>query len=55
METILLVCLCGFSLTYSTNLCNMYNSPLALAITHNVKDVLLTTISMICFERSLYS
>lgn len=35
----------GFMLCYSTNLCNMYNSPIAIAITHNVKDILITSYS----------
>lgn len=33
----------GFLLSYSTNLCNMHNSPLAIAITHNVKDIIITS------------
>lgn len=40
-----LVGLMGFMLCYSTNLCNMYNSPIAIAITHNVKDILITSYS----------
>ncbi|CAK83676.1 unnamed protein product (macronuclear) [Paramecium tetraurelia] len=40
-----LVALMGFMLCYSTNLCNMYNSPIAIAITHNIKDILITSYS----------
>ncbi|KAM3131223.1 hypothetical protein pb186bvf_016681 [Paramecium bursaria] len=49
-----LVCLIGFILNISTNMCNMYNSPLAIAITHNIKDIFTTTCSIILFQDFKY-
>ena len=36
----------GVVMTYSTVLCNSFNSPLATAVTGNVKDLVSTLIGM---------
>ena len=41
----------GFLLNYATNLCSMKNSPLAIAITHNVKvEILIIYVNQQIFE-----
>ena len=40
--------LLGVLMTYSTVLCNSYNSPLATSITGNTKDIISTLIGAYC-------
>ena len=40
----------GIMLTFSQNLCTVVNSPIITSITGNVKDVLLTFVSLVIFN-----
>ena len=40
----------GIWLTFSQNLCTVVNSPIVTSITGNVKDILLTFVSLIIFD-----
>jgi solute carrier family 35 len=47
---ILLSMSAGITLTFSQNLCTVVNSPIATSLTGNVKDILLTTVSLLAFN-----
>eukprot|EP01016_Furgasonia_blochmanni_P032074 TRINITY_DN3310_c0_g1_i5.p2 TRINITY_DN3310_c0_g1~~TRINITY_DN3310_c0_g1_i5.p2 ORF type:complete len:136 (-),score=24.38 TRINITY_DN3310_c0_g1_i5:275-682(-) len=45
-----LVAFFGFCLNYTTFLCTTYNSPFAVALTHNFKDIFSTTLSIFLLD-----
>lgn len=50
LVSITLVAFIGFCLNLATSNCTMKNSPFAIALTHNVKDIVSTAISIILFD-----